>query len=405
MDPLLRRIVALGILTLVAVPVAWSMRSDDQQTVTAGAASSFANMPVAATSAAGSADPAPAEMSTVATVASPVAPALPSLDPITALPSLDAVSTLTPAEPDAGDRTAAGSVLGTAPPAAQVQAVVASTGSGPSASPVFDTAGEPALVVVDPPSTQGPAAQVPETEVAVTEATTTTLSPAEAHSAAVADCRNTYEVAAGDYWIGLAGRSDTRLADLLDVNAATVKTPLYAGDLVCLPRGADIAPATTSAPATTATTAAPATTAVPATTSAPATTQQRSPNTTQPKAPSTTQQKAPSTTVVPASTIPAPPPPPANTYSKVQVEAIVREVWPDDLEDEAVRIATRESNLNPVVRNSCCIGLFQIYYSVHRSWLAQIGVSSASQLYDPRTNAAAALTLYQRSGSFAPWNL
>ena len=87
------------------------------------------------------------------------------------------------------------------------------------------------------------------------------------------------------------------------------------------------------------------------------------------------------------------------------MEAIIREVWPDDLEDEAVRIATRESNLNPTVRTYCCFGLFLIYWSVHRGWLSGLGVSAPSQLYDPRVNATAAYTLYQRSGGWGPWAL
>ena len=49
---------------------------------------------------------------------------------------------------------------------------------------------------------------------------------------------------------------------------------------------------------------------------------------------------------------------------------IIRDVWPDDLEEEAIRIATRESNLIPTVKNYCCYGLFQIYYNAHRTWLA-----------------------------------
>jgi len=36
-------------------------------------------------------------------------------------------------------------------------------------------------------------------------------------------------------------------------------------------------------------------------------------------------------------------------------------------------------------------------------WLATIGITSKTQLYDPRVNAYAAFVLYQRSGSFAPW--
>jgi hypothetical protein len=92
--------------------------------------------------------------------------------------------------------------------------------------------------------------------------------------------------------------------------------------------------------------------------------------------------------------------PPAPT-----VEQIIRQVWPDDLEDRAVRIATRESNLQPGVRNACCFGLFQIHWTVHRGWLADYGITSSSQLFDPRTNAEAAYALYQRAGGWGPWVL
>jgi len=84
---------------------------------------------------------------------------------------------------------------------------------------------------------------------------------------------------------------------------------------------------------------------------------------------------------------------------------IIREVWPDELEDEAIRIATRESNLIPTVRNFCCFGLFQVYYSVHKGWLSAMGVTSAEMLYDPRVNARAAYALYQRAGGWGPWKL
>jgi hypothetical protein len=77
-------------------------------------------------------------------------------------------------------------------------------------------------------------------------------------------------------------------------------------------------------------------------------------------------------------------------------------VWPDDLEEEALRIATRESNLIHTAHNSCCYGLFQIYYNAHKTWLASIGVTSAAQLYDPQVNATAALALYRNAG-WAPW--
>ena len=162
---------------------------------------------------------------------------------------------------------------------------------------------------------------------------------------------------------------------LLAANNATTQSLLLPGKTICLPDGAVTpAPTVTTPPATTP----------------PATTQ-----------PATTQPTTPPATTVPVVTDP---PPPANTFTKAQVAQIIRDVWPDDLEDEAIRIATRESGLIPTVRNSCCYGLFQIYYAVNKTWLASIGVTSATQLYDPTVNASAALSLYNVRG-WAPWAL
>jgi hypothetical protein len=86
------------------------------------------------------------------------------------------------------------------------------------------------------------------------------------------------------------------------------------------------------------------------------------------------------------------------------VEQIIRDVWPDDLEDRALTIATRESRLIPTARNYCCHGLFQIYWSIHRGWLADYGVTSVEQLYDAETNARMALVLFQRAGGWGPWS-
>lgn len=96
-----------------------------------------------------------------------------------------------------------------------------------------------------------------------------------------------------------------------------------------------------------------------------------------------------------------PPPVPA---ADVDVEGIIREIWPDDLEDRAVAIATRESRLEPTARNACCYGLFQIHWTAHRDWLARIGVTDPIQLLDARTNTTAAYALYQLDG-WAPWSL
>jgi hypothetical protein len=92
---------------------------------------------------------------------------------------------------------------------------------------------------------------------------------------------------------------------------------------------------------------------------------------------------------------------------RAAVIAIIREVWPDEHEETAIFVARRESNLDPTVvggRDDCCLGLFQIYWSVHRSWLAAAGVGDPSQLLDARTNAQAAYRLFRRNGdSWRPW--
>ena len=95
-------------------------------------------------------------------------------------------------------------------------------------------------------------------------------------------------------------------------------------------------------------------------------------------------------------------------YSQDQIEQIIRDVWPDDLEGQAIAIAKRESKLRPNVigtPNSCCYGLFQIYYRWHRVWLKKLGVTKPAQLLDPVTNARAALELYRRSAGWGPWKV
>ena len=229
----------------------------------------------------------------------------------------------------------------------------------------------------DPPT--DPPTTAPKVKKAAAKATTTVAAAAKPTATQSADqaCTATYTVANGDAWSTIANRAGITMKALLAANNATIKTVLLPGKSICLPAGAATpAPPTTKAPSTT----------------------QPKPATTQPK-PATTQPSTPPVTTPPATTQP---PPPANTYTKAQVAQIIRDVWPDDLEDEAIRIATRESNLIPTVRNYCCYGLFQIYYSAHRTWLASMGITNAAQLYDPLTNATAAYALYRNSG-WAPW--
>jgi LysM repeat protein len=262
-------------------------------------------------------------------------------------------------------------------PATDAPTTIARTSTVPTVPP---TPAPTEAVVVTPAPTE------PATTAAkkATPRSTTTVAPASsaAQAADKASCALTYTVVKNDAWSSIASRAKVSLKSLLAANGATIKTLLLPGKSICLPTGAvEPAPPTTNAPATTA----------------PATTQPK-PATTQPRS-TTTQPTTPPPTTAPPSTQPPAPP---NTYTRAQAAQIIRDVWPDDLEDEAIRIATRESNLIPTVSNYCCYGLFQIYYAAHKTWLAGLGITSASQLYDPRVNATAALALYNTSG-WAPW--
>lgn len=269
-------------------------------------------------------------------------------------------------------------LVGQLPAPAPTEVTVAPSTQAPTALAVTTVPATPppteAAIVTTAPTA------APTTAAAVKKAapkTTTTQAPAPtAVQSADQACALSYTIVSGDAWSSIASRAKVTMKALLAVNNATVNTLLLPGKTICLPEGA-VAPG-------------------PPTTKAPSTTQP--PATTQPK-PATTQATTPPGTSAPGTTQPAAP---ANTYTKAQVAQIIRDVWPDDLEDEAIRIATRESNLIPTVKNYCCYGLFQIYYNAHRAWLTGIGITSAAQLFDPRVNATAALALYNKSG-WAPW--
>lgn len=276
-----------------------------------------------------------------------------------------------------GAPPAASTALATATPGSSVTDPSASAGSqvGQVAAGAIASSAPSTADAVSPES----AAIAPgDTDVASTGTVSLTAAPEPATTAAVVttqSCGSRYELAAGDYWIRIADSAEVELAELLAVNDSKVDTVLVPGRSICLPVGA----ATPSPPTSVATTTASAptpTTAAPPSRSTPATV-----------APAPTTTVAPRPAAVPAS----------------QAEAIIRDVWPDDLEGRALEIAWRESNFQSNVSNWCCHGLFQIHWEAHRSWLATIGVTSAAQLYDPLVNASAAYKLYQRSGGFGPW--
>ena len=164
----------------------------------------------------------------------------------------------------------------------------------------------------------------------------------------------------GDSLYGIAHRHSVTIGALLTANRLTLTSVIHPGQRLTIP-GRRATP--TTSPQTPPTTAAPRPVVVP-------------PRTTGP-----------------------------TTASAAAVERIIRDVWPDALENTALAIAWRESGYQPRAQSQCCSGLFQIYYDVHKGWLADLGIDSRNDLYDPRTNAEAALALYQRAGGWGPWAL
>jgi LysM repeat protein len=203
----------------------------------------------------------------------------------------------------------------------------------------------------------------PTTTVKVTTPAVTTPAAAAYVAPFSLACTKSYTVVLGDGWLRIANKHGVTMKEVLKVNAASASTVLLVGRKICVPAN--------SKTPTVATTAKPSAT----------------PTTKKPK-------PAPTPTIHP----------PTRTYTYAEVEAIIREIWPDDLETEALRIAHRESRLNPRAQNYCCYGLFQIYFNVHKKWLAEIGITSGEQLLDPYNAAKAGLRLYQRNG-WGPWKL
>jgi LysM repeat protein len=270
--------------------------------------------------------------------------------------------------------------------AAQTSAApLATLAPAPLDSPAPQAVVAPQAAVIAPPpavveeSTTTAAAAAPVVPAVTTAPPITKIAAVEDSPITVVErladspsCANTYDVAPGDYWLGIAKNHKVTLDELFAENNAGATTAIYPDDELCLPANAQQPaerPTTTPAPA-------PATTKPPTATTKPA-----PPST---EAPATTQAK--------------------RSYSEEEVIEIIRAVWPDDLEDKAIQIAGRESSYNPRAKNYCCYGLFQLYWDVHKSWMREAGISSAEELYDPQVNAYAAYLMYQRAGGWGPWS-
>ena len=181
-------------------------------------------------------------------------------------------------------------------------------------------------------------------------------------------CGLDYVVQPGDSWYGIASRAGVKAGPLAAVNGKTLSSPLKVGQSICLPEGA-------RRPTTTTTTTRPP--------------QQSG------SSGGSGQTSANDMRLVPYE--------PSRLYSRDDVEQLVRAVWPDHLENDALYVVQRESRFNPGSRSRCCIGIFQINWGSHKRWLANYGVTNPAQLLDPEVNARMALVTWERSGSWRPW--
>jgi hypothetical protein len=84
----------------------------------------------------------------------------------------------------------------------------------------------------------------------------------------------------------------------------------------------------------------------------------------------------------------------------------IRQVWPDEHEDSAIRLAHLESGLKSSARGcgGDCFGLFQIHYEANRTLLAGMGIRRPEQLLDPVVNSSVAYALFLQSG-WKPWGV
>jgi LysM repeat protein len=280
---------------------------------------------------------------------------------------------------------------------------VRSTAGGPTTTAAPGTVA-PHLVAAPAETT----VRVPATPAPVAAAQSPAPSRARVALAAAARkpaCAGTYTVVSNDYWNRFPRSSGASVAEWLAANNATADTPLYVGDKLCIPAGAK-APGPPPATKTTKTrgTIETRTTTETSTTAArpPTRAAVRKRVPTRARAPVAT--PAPTTPPAPATTH-APAPPKVANYTPAQIEALIRQIWPDDIEDRAVTIAKRESGLRTGTYNWCCYGIFAIHFAAGSShgFLQSQGVTSPRQLMDPPTNIRVAYALYRIAG-WAPWS-
>jgi Transglycosylase SLT domain len=94
---------------------------------------------------------------------------------------------------------------------------------------------------------------------------------------------------------------------------------------------------------------------------------------------------------------------PQTSYSKAQVMALIKQIWPADSIAKAMDVANLESGYNARAYNgSCCYGVFQLNYASHSRRLAARGLG-LDGLYDARVNIEIALEIFREQG-WSPWS-
>lgn len=298
---------------------------------------------------------------------------------------------------------------------------------GAAAIVQFDTNGDTTTTVVE--SVVEPASvpvSVAPTTVAATIPVTVPETVAPTTEAPKRVCASKYIVQAGDSWFGIADRAGVKASLIAGTNNKTIQSPLMVGQEICLPPGA-IVPALIEPEVVTTTTVAKIACVgkytvktgdswsgiakkvgikISELTAANGKTSRSTLLPGQelclPKGAVTTSGAATPSTAAPTTTQP-PKYVPTKTFTRAELEKFVRDAWPDELEADAFFVVNRESKWNPLSRNNCCIGLFQLNWNSHQSWMRNYGITDASELLNPEINAKLAYFTWQRSGSWRPW--